>query len=310
MNIITYQYKASQAFECPFNKRYFDDYWIAYHGTSNIVEKDIDKIGLLSVKPGFSQEDVKELLDIFKKLLWFGRQLGGFFVLSQYAAKDFNRPALKQEKPVFLAESSFSGLLYSSPDFAGGETARAIRYAFEDLNRFLEDDGFRISEQKKIFNSMKSISPFNLPNHLDLDEHDHIEPGHIVELWNILKKRGKVYPAGLICPEEDIKPVEFSKDWLKEQLYKLEPIYRRSLEYKEKYKYGVIYVVKFTKKDLSHINYDSNHGLISYKPIEPNKFIEKAHIYFDDDYLNISQDDIERINKMLCNKGIYKNNRP
>lgn len=307
MKIRTYYYKNTETFECPFGKKYFYDYMVAYHGTSNIAENDIDKHGFIWSDSLFTRDEVNAVLDVFKQLLWCGQSLGGLFVLSQYAKRDFERNPLNKTKPIFFASSSHSALLYSSIDFAGGETARALRHAFEDLRRFLFDKNFRNNHFKKIFNSMKSLLQFNFPSHLPKGDDDLIEPKHITELWQLLDQIGIKYPVGLIDYHESIRPVQFSETWLANKLSELDPIYKKCMELKNKYKYGVIYAVRFENSDLDAIEFDPSHGLVSYKPVEPRKIVEKVRVYFIDEFQPLFTDE-ERFHKSFCKQGLYSKN--
>ena len=80
---------------------------------------------------------------------WAEFDLGGFGVLAAFTAGDFGG---EEKKPIFLAETDARAALFATVDFAGGETARAIRKAIDDLDRFMKSRELReqdYEQQKK-----------------------------------------------------------------------------------------------------------------------------------------------------------------
>src|SRR5947207_4917055 len=49
-------------------------------------------------------------------------------------------PTRRSSDLIFLAETSIRAALYASREWAGGETARALRYAFKDLRSYLTSE--------------------------------------------------------------------------------------------------------------------------------------------------------------------------
>jgi len=112
------------------------DPWVAFHGTSSSLESNIDSEGLDSSHARFSRTELAAVVAIFDRLDWAGEHLGGFPVLKPWSL-GFDR-SNGERPPLYLAESSHRAALYATQEFAGGEAARALRYAFHDLRRYSE----------------------------------------------------------------------------------------------------------------------------------------------------------------------------
>jgi len=113
--------------------------FMLYHGTSSCFEKRIENEGLKWSKDIFTKEQVIEVTNIFETIQWTqnpskprGR---GYWILSGFTLKDdFGDNKIK---PIYFAETSYRATLYASKEYAGGETIRGLRQAFEDLNYYL-----------------------------------------------------------------------------------------------------------------------------------------------------------------------------
>jgi len=107
---------------------------VLYHGTSSVGAESIESHGLRSKVETASQNDMDQVVNLYKSIGWSGQHLGGFAVLGSFSTFD-----KAQDRPVYLAESEHRALLYATRDFACGERARALFYSVEDLLRLLND---------------------------------------------------------------------------------------------------------------------------------------------------------------------------
>jgi hypothetical protein len=112
------------------------DPWVAFHGTSSAFEAQIDSVGLNSNRALFSKDEIAAVVSVFDRVQWAGEHLGGLVVLKPWSLGFDRAPG---ERPrLYLAESSHRASLYATRDFCGGEAARALRYAFQDLRRYAD----------------------------------------------------------------------------------------------------------------------------------------------------------------------------
>ena len=118
-----------------------DDLWMVYHGTSSIFEQDIDKHGLCWRPNLASKAEVQSIVTIFEKMAWAGRHNGGLPVLKPFTLQHDLRTSTI--KPIYLAESSLRALTFATYEFAGGETARALRFCLADLHQYLSSPALR-----------------------------------------------------------------------------------------------------------------------------------------------------------------------
>lgn len=115
-----------------------DDLWIAYHGTSSVSGEEIERRGF-EWRPTFSRNDVEQVVTLFEHMAWAGKRPAGLAVLRPFTLQhDFDRA---DSKPVFFAETSLRAARFATRDFAGGETARALRACELDLRDYLVDPG-------------------------------------------------------------------------------------------------------------------------------------------------------------------------
>jgi hypothetical protein len=85
---------------------------------------------------------------LFQRLGWAGQHAGGYPVLWPFSLlHDFGSG---DSKPIFLAETAHRALLFASRDFAGGETARALYFALEDLQRLATDDAVELEYLQRL----------------------------------------------------------------------------------------------------------------------------------------------------------------
>ena len=222
--------------ECLFPKKISNNLWIVYHGTSSLSEDSIEQNGLNRNQSNYSKYDIQKIIDIYEKIDWTGIDQGGFMVLKSftmnYDFKDSNK------KSIFLAESSNRALLYATNDFAGGETARAIRKSIYDLQRYSKENSirsnhmlYRIKEYKQSLNHLHSLPK---PQEIDLD-----------------------------CLNRDIENVS--------------EVFQRTENLYNTYKYGLIYAVKLSKNDVKDITYN-NMGIVVNKNLNFNTLVGKIKV--------------------------------
>jgi len=129
-----------------FPDKICDDLWIVYHGTSSIAEDDIDRTGFKWMPSIANRSEVENVVNIFDAMSWAGKSGGGYSVLKPFSLDhDFS---LSDRKPIFFAESCYRAFLYATRDFAGGETARAMRLAITDLHEYLTSVDLRHSHME------------------------------------------------------------------------------------------------------------------------------------------------------------------
>jgi hypothetical protein len=124
-----------------FPEQIEQDYWVAYHRSSSIFEEQIDTDGLRWSPTVCSKSEVEEIAYAFETMGWAGVSGGGFVVLDPFTlSADFGS---SEQKPIYLREHSLLPLTYTTRDFAGGESARAIRCAIADFEQYLNDSETR-----------------------------------------------------------------------------------------------------------------------------------------------------------------------
>jgi hypothetical protein len=109
------------------------DSWVVYHGTSSVFEQDIEDRGLEPFNRLFDPRDVDRVRDAFHNLGWYGSADSGYVFLASYS-RDRHRG---DRQCVYCCSSPDAGLLFSTREFAGGETARQLRKAFRELERLV-----------------------------------------------------------------------------------------------------------------------------------------------------------------------------
>jgi hypothetical protein len=119
-----------------FDETLDGDPWIAFHGTTNTFESEIDRFGLNANRCRFTRVEIADVVALFEGVGWAGEQGGGFAVLKPFSL-DFDRSSSEHPR-LCLAESSYRASLYATQDFSGGEAARALRYSFQDLGRYAD----------------------------------------------------------------------------------------------------------------------------------------------------------------------------
>jgi hypothetical protein len=168
---------------------------------------------------------------------WCGNDLGGFGVLNSFTLLgDFRGSSVK---PVYFREASRMTLLYTTRDFAGGETVRAARRAIRDLEKYLGDEAVR-------------------------EEHYQYQRRNCI----------RDVREGCIPPPV----IRVNLDWLAEQLRNLQAVRGRCAAPYENHAHGVVYAVRFLQRDLPDLEYCSSMGIRCKAPIPPERIVAKARI--------------------------------
>ena len=223
-----------------------DDPWVVYHGTSSVSEEEIDLCGFHWRPAVATRSEVGHVVSMFDRMSWAGRSGGGYVVLRPFSLDyDF---AGGDQKSIFFAECSNRALLYATRGFAGGETARALRFAFTDLEEYLKSPDLRHSHMEDL-----------------RQEYDH--------------HRGLVAAVGN-------PPAEINLEWLHSELSKLKELRTRCWEAFERYSHGVVYAVRFDERDLGLLKYNSFMGIEALNAILPEKIIAKVRVPSDWEYVS------------------------
>jgi len=119
-----------------------NDRWVLYHATSSVAEQQVDSEGLKWKSTTYSRSDIGQLVSIFQSMNWNGIHLAGMPVLVPFTQNgDFGS---EDRKPIYFdIDGRAAAPYYTTRDCAGGETARAVRYAMADLELYLEDESVR-----------------------------------------------------------------------------------------------------------------------------------------------------------------------
>jgi len=182
-----------------------------------------------------------EVVRIFKSMNWYGLSSGGYVVLGSFTLQgDF---AGADAKPVYFREYSTRSLIYARRDFAGGESARAVRFAFRDLETYLNDERVREEHYQKQYQECCSLL------------------------------RSGALPT---------RVVRVNLDWLRARLTALRPLRQRCDDIEQAHTHGVVYAVRFGKADLPFLNYLGAMGLRCYTPLGADRIVGKAILPEDD----------------------------
>jgi hypothetical protein len=182
--------------------------------------------------------------------------VGIFDSINWYDADPGGYPVLSQyslaydftdqdRKPTFFRETPKRSLLYATKEFAGGETARGIRIALRNLSDYLANESLRLA---------------------------HYETSRARAISQV--ERGEV-------PDRVIK---VNLDWLQHSVEGLANLRTRCDDCEQRYKYGVIYAVRFAKGDFPFLHWCGTNGLRCFKPLPRERIVAKARLTdFSDD---------------------------
>lgn len=240
--MISYQYDETLLIEHGqvFPDEIVEDTWVVFHGTSGQFEKEIEKNGLSWQNSKITKKIMEDIVAIYTKLNWCGLNNDGLAVLNPWSLKsDFST---NKVKPIFFGESCYRASWFAMHGFAGGESARAIRFAIEDLETFLEDTGVR-------------------ENYLNNLNADFEEYGCVTNHF-----------TGDILKEPPKMP---DLNWLRIELKKLVHVKKYCDKLYLNHNFGVVYAVKFSTEDLPNIEYRKSMGVVYHGTVIPEKLIAK-----------------------------------
>lgn len=222
--------------------------WVCYHGTSSIAERAIDEEGLRYRPSLCSRGELEQVVRIFKSIDWPGTQ-GGYPIIDAYSLQ--NDFGATDTKPVFLRELPTQSLSYAGGDLAGGESAAAVRRAFVDLDKFLNDKTVR---DRHLAERRETCIRFAKDDH----------PPRVIEV---------------------------DLDWLTTQLENLQDLRERCERARQDYAHGVLYAVEFKPEDLPHVLFSSTGGLHCFTPLAKERIVGKIRIFGADGGLQSRKND-------------------
>jgi hypothetical protein len=240
---------------------------ILFHGTSSLFEDKIDSSGLRYTTRAYNKNDLDFILASFEGIWWGGKANAGLPVLASYSREDFNRGD-GSTKPVFLAETSARAGLYSIRDYAGGETARAIRAAVRDLTDYCSDLDVRLEALKDAWRSRVGSVKALLPSHLADQNLDQLELRSLHDVWIAVKD--KLPASNAPEPASDIA-------WLYKRMPELRQIGDKAEALLKEHTHGIVYAVRLHEEDLEKMKWRSG-GVAFVGEISNDQLIAKAVI--------------------------------
>ena len=275
MQVFEYSRVEAASGQCPFQGVFASNPWVGFHGTSNHAADAIEQSGFEWQKAAYSLDEVDQLLCVFDALHWNG-SVEGRGVLATFTQSDFASGPSRGRKPIYFAESSYRGLRYSHPDWSGGETVRAIRYAFDDLDAFLSEPTVRSQATHDAFNSLSDLIGGAIPPECRPANAAAPTSEEVGKLRQFLKDRG--LRAGLIGRAGVDDPAVPSETWVRSQLVALGALRARVEAVRDTFTHGIIYAVRFCEADVPFMSYSSA-GLSVRHSIPSDRILAKAVIH-------------------------------
>jgi len=131
-------------------------------------------------------------------------------------------------------------LLYSTEDFAGGETARAIRYAAKDL--------------------------------FDYAANEELQQEH----YNLQRRECESLVSMGAMPTPVIRP---NLDWMRLKLTEIEPLLDKANSLKDQHQWGVVYAIQFSPTDLQRLANGGQEGIQYFGLVGREQIVGRARIY-------------------------------
>ena len=246
-----------------------NDLWIGFHGTSSINENAIDAEGLYWKPTHWIKDDLESVLATYDTMGWAGDDPSGYAVLKGFSVDSDYRGS--DRKPIFIGETAQRCILYGSRDFAGGETARALRGAIRDLEAFHTDPVARTRWRAKRWRNTISKVDMQYPPWIRTVVPERSTDEQLHEVVGIQKAAG-VPDHGLNWPwQEDL-------GWLADVLNELASLREHAIKLENQHQYGVVYAIQFTSDDLPHVEWRGGNGLAVHMPIPTERLLAKALI--------------------------------
>ena len=253
--------------------------WIFYHGTSSLAEDTIDSKGLFWQENGIGKQEVEAVIKIFDEMGWCGISHGGYPILVPYTLNyDFGG---NSTKPIYLAEDSQRAITFSSLEFSGGETYRAIRKCIEDLKRYRDDSSLQLEHKEKEEKRFDMYEKF-------------IGEGKVGE-----ENKRLLQLSG-------VKTVDVDLGWLDRKLKSIQYISDLCFQSLEDYKYGLVYAVSLDPNDLEGTTYHNCMGIRCHKPIPNSAIVAKSIIPKDTDVPMFPPNDDKNFNKTIRTAEMFK----
>jgi hypothetical protein len=136
----------AECIDNPLRFKPIRDSWVVYHGTSSVFEQEIEDRGLEPFNRLFDPQDVDRVRGAFDNLGWYGAADSGYMFLASYS-RDRHRG---DRQNVYCCSYPNASLLFSTREFAGGETARQLRKAFRDLERLVSTPDLRDAVRRRL----------------------------------------------------------------------------------------------------------------------------------------------------------------
>ena len=242
-----------------------NDPWMAYHGTSILNSQAIERSGFRDdVIDSKLLAGAHEVVEVYSMLGWSGEDPGGFAVLQPWSLGFDVRDGTRRY--ISFAESALRAALYATRDFAGGEMRRAIRKSIDDLRRYSADDDVR-------------------QRHIDYVSN---EREHLIRL------------NAASIPE--IPTVNL--DWLEARLSALAELSDECSRFFQEHAGGVVYAVRFTPDDVSSLTFNNFMGLLSHRPVSPERIVARILMPRDAEWPVQAEDD-RRLEALMAEQGIW-----
>lgn len=221
----------------PFPDEIARDPWVLYHGTSGLAEPQIESQGLCCSSPAFEKPELEAVDSVFESLQWNGRTAASRAVLNPFTlGHDFGDSS---SKPTYFAECAYRALTFATRDFAGGEAARALRYSFDELWEFLNDE--QVSEP---------------------------------HLQRLLRESEEWRQYGVTSPN----PAPADLEDVRRRLESLDYLRSRAIQFWERHPHGVVYAVRFQPADLDEMSYHNSMGVKCFKTVPSDRIVGKTRI--------------------------------
>lgn len=222
-----------------------NDPWVVYHATSSVTEEQIDRDGFQCGSVDLNRV-VLLCLNIIETTDWWEDA-------ATATLKAYSFPRIGGEAPFFCALYPQRCCLYTRREFAGGETAYALRRIIPKLvqdaleNPGFFEDRFESFRQQCIYEAQKGV-----PTHR--------------------------------------KVLKVNLEWLREKAAKLQSFLPDLLDIRDRHRYGVIYALKLDCGDVTSARYDWSDGLRVYKPLPAAKCIAKLLVHGEHELSSASND--------------------
>lgn len=216
------------------------DGWVMFHGTSAGNAASIEQHGFDPKRIAARVEHIRQVVAIYQKMKWAGRDTGGYAVLKPFSLdSDFRHG---DTSPIFFAETSMRALLYGSRDFAGGEKLRALRRALADLDAFVADPQIR-------------------QERMDYHHNERLE----------LESVG-AHPASLI----EVQDVDLN--WLSAELAVLGEVRAMVERACSADRPGLVYALRVRPEDVASLEYSGSMGIRTSSVIPASRIIGKVDV--------------------------------